>query len=139
MDSYFQNYLCSQWDKYCELKSKGLRWDVDSQIQRYVVNAAPRLARPWQEVDNVFFAINVGNYHWCLGVLDIPNWNLVIFESLRGSKHDQRVLHSVNPLATMIYEVLDNCGYFTHTTKLANKKHFKMSLCRVTFPTQLGR
>ena len=75
----------------------------------------------------MFFPINVGNYHWCLGVLDLPNWNLVIFDSLQGSKHDQRVLYAVNPLVTMMYEVLDSCGYFTQTPKLAEKKKFKMS------------
>ena len=138
-DMYMHAYFCGQWDKYRDLKRKGLRWDVEPQLHKYVVGASPRLGRPWHEVNNVFFPINVGNYHWCLGVLDLPNWNLVIFDSLRGRYHDKKVLNIVNPVATMMFKVLDSCGYFDYKPELLEKRNSSMSLCRVTSPKQSGR
>ena len=103
------------------------------------MGANPRLSRPWHEVNNVLFPINVGNYHWCLGVLDLPNWNLVIFDSLRGRYHDKKVLNVVNLVATMMFEVLNSCGYFDYKPELIIKRNSCMSLCRVTSPEQSGR
>ncbi len=82
----------------------------------------------------MFFLINVGNYHWCLGVLDLPNWNLVIFDSLRSRYHDKKVLNAVNPVATMLFEVLESCGYFDYKPELLGKRSSPMSLCQVSSP-----
>ena len=87
----------------------------------------------------MFFPINVENYHWCLGVLDVSNWNLVIFDSLRGRYHDKKVLNVVYLVATMMFELLDNCGYFDYKPELVDKRNIKMSLCWVTSLEQSGR
>lgn len=112
-DTYFQSYFFYQWPKFKKLCLEGKPWDVEPQLQRYVLGAIPRLAKPWFEVDYVFFPINVKDYHWCLGMLDLPNWNMLLFDSVRGPDHDPRVLDAVGPISRMLAYVLDSVGYFT--------------------------
>lgn len=83
-----------------------------------MLGAIPRLGKPWFEVDYVFFPINVKDYHWCLGMLDLPNWNMLFFYSVCGPDHDPRVLDVARPISRMLASVLDSVGSF------AQKKRF---------------
>ncbi|KAL5565777.1 hypothetical protein UlMin_028941 [Ulmus minor] len=113
-------------------------WEVEPQLQKYVLGDLPRLSNPWVEVDHVYFLVNVGNYHWFLGLIDLPNWNLMNFDSLRGKEHDDKVTTLVVPISRMLPWVLESVGYFDIKKNMVEKKGKIFHMCWLQSPHQLG-
>ena len=128
-DTYFQSYFFYQWLKFKQLCLEGKPWEVEPQLQRYVLGAILRLGKPWFEVDYVFFPINVKDYHWCLGMLDLPNWNMFFFDSVRELEHNPRVSDATRPISRMLAFVLNSVDYFAQKKDLVEKKDKPLRIC----------
>ena len=87
----------------------------------------------------VLFPINVYNYHWCLGVVELLNWNILIFDSLRDLEHDKKVLECVGLVSAMLWDVVNSTRFFFQKIREAtDKKGKRMQMCRLKSPAQSG-
>ncbi|PON98501.1 Ulp1 protease family, C-terminal catalytic domain containing protein [Trema orientale] len=99
----FNFYLVRAYDgmKIAASSPMYFDWIVEAAMCNYVMGYA-YCGRPWADVDLVYMPILVTNNHWCLGVLDILEKKITIYDSIRGAKHDIEVRNHAEKYATML-------------------------------------
>ena len=64
-------------------------------------------------------------------MLDLPDWNMFLFDSLCGLEHDPRVLDAAGPILRVLASILGSVGYFAQKKDLVEKKDKSLKICWV--------
>ena len=72
-------------------------------------------------------------------MLDLPNWNLLLFDSLQKKVLDKKITVVVGPISRMLPWMLDSVGYFDMKKNMAEKRGIFFHMCRVQSLCQSGR
>ena len=90
---------------------------VDHAIAEYILGYLMLCNTPWVDVDFILFPIHITkDKHWVLGLLNIKDKRIYVYNSLRSAKNDRVVidyLRSYSVLLPLFFDVLDIWKYYS--------------------------
>ena len=79
-DTVFVACMNGRWEAFRKNSNKAkFKWD--EQLTDYAKGDTNNFQRGWEEVDEVYYPLNIGSDHWVLVQIDLPAHMLTVYDS----------------------------------------------------------
>ncbi|PON44693.1 Ulp1 protease family, C-terminal catalytic domain containing protein [Parasponia andersonii] len=90
-----------RWDAFRKASNKA-KFLWDDQVTDYAKGDANNFQRGREEVDEVYYPLNIGSNHWVLVQIDLPMHILTVYDSDQALYDDARVEEAMRPMMKML-------------------------------------
>nr|GEV90932.1 phospholipase-like protein [Tanacetum cinerariifolium] len=88
------------------------------EMNQHTIGTLDGSTRPypaWSVVNWVFLPIHVGGNHWVMGVIDLPNSHVYVFDYLHNEERNKLLSNQIQRWTPMVNNILQGRGCFNET------------------------
>ena len=110
-DSIFEQYIRGRYPQFQNKRIKE-NFDWDETMIDYINGDRQKLKRSWNEVDEVYYAMNIKGAHWILIEISFTSWMLTAYDSDIATTSQAEFEKAMTPMAKMLPYLLLKGGLF---------------------------
>ena len=100
-DTVFVACMNGRWEAFRKNSNKAkFKWD--EQLTDYAKGDTNNFQCGWEEVDEVYYPLNIGSNHWVLVQIDLPAHMLMVYDSDQTLYNAARVDEAMRPMMKML-------------------------------------